>query len=405
MNCLFQIPVTNKILNPLSGIFSEQGNPKKQSFGEIPHNKLGKMSTQQIQMGQCSEEIRRDSGGVSRMNPGGILRNEVSEGLPCDNSDKRKKSKHAYWQYGNRGFKIKNFNKKMSRNLAIMYYVDRVFCEFVETSFNNSYKSLFKSSSNLEYQLKSGTITTVDKVVRVSLNKNKINDCFFTVLNAGYTTISDVNITEKDLLKNKVPSFASVVEHIDNIAHVSKLARIFSLALKFTVNNNTSGLESNQSRQNSPELYSEEIPSGLVRFQSRQNSPELYSEEIPPGLESNQSRQNSPGQSSREIHLDSGRVNPTNPGDNEFNFNNFTLNGMNIINDYLDNDKKKILKSDSNSGFYIKMYSDHGKAFFMDAENNLMYYISQSEDSTKNIITIRYYLFSTEKCKIVKEPC
>ena len=78
---------------------------------------------------------------------------------------------------------------------------------------------------------------------------------------------------------------------------------------------------------------------------------------------------------------------------------------MNIVNNFLESDnKKKILKSNSKSGFYIKMYSNHGKAFFYDAENNLIYYITQSSGDkyNQNIITIRYYIFSTENCKIIK---
>ena len=37
--------------------------------------------------------------------------------------------------------------------------------------------------------------------------------------------------------------------------------------------------------------------------------------------------------------------------------------------------KKEILKSDKTTGFYIKVYNNRAKAFFMDKTNNLINYI------------------------------
>ena len=59
-----------------------------------------------------------------------------------------------YWEYGNTGLKIKEFKKKMSRNLAIMYYIDRLFNEYIDTVLSNNYSKLFSSSSNVKFNLK-----------------------------------------------------------------------------------------------------------------------------------------------------------------------------------------------------------------------------------------------------------
>ena len=80
----------------------------------------------------------------------------------------------------------------------------------------------------------------------------------------------------------------------------------------------------------------------------------------------------------------------------DFNFNNFSKNGENIITELLTNDKKKILRSDRTTGFYIKIYEDRGKAFIYDAENNVIYYITENENYVKNYISIRYYIFKVK---------
>ena len=48
-----------------------------------------------------------------------------------DNISKKDKD-IKYWEYGNSGLKIKNFNKIMSKNLSILYYLDKTFSEFVK---------------------------------------------------------------------------------------------------------------------------------------------------------------------------------------------------------------------------------------------------------------------------------
>lgn len=155
------------------------------------------------------------------------------------NSINNKKYKKMYWQYGNRGIKIEDFDKKMCKNLAIMYYTDLLFNDFLNNIKDNSLSKLFKSETPISYKFKNGYIKNIDGKIYVTLEKNKINNSY-EVLNVGHTVILNINTTEETLFSKRIPNLSSIMKSIGNIVHLSKITRIFRYSdSQFIIRNNT----------------------------------------------------------------------------------------------------------------------------------------------------------------------
>jgi len=233
-----------------------------------------------------------------------------------------------YWEYGNTGLKIKEFKKKMSRNLSIMYYVDRLFNEYIDTILTNTYSKLYSSSSNSNYKLKTGNIKSYRGKVSATISHKKLNGTF-NVLEAGFMTISDIKLTDKDLKNNSIPNLDSILSHKDNIYHITKIIKLFNLHTKMTV-------KSNLSNKN-------------------------------------------------------------------MNLENITSTANSYVTDLVKNKKKKrILRATRHSGFYIKMYNNHGKGFIIDSAHNIIYYIAVNINFKSSSINLRYYAFEIIDGKINK---
>ena len=140
------------------------------------------------------------------------------------------------------------------------------------------------------------------------------------IVNAGYTQITNIKISNYTLNKNKIPNLKSLRKNKNNISHIFKSTKILKLKSKYN----------------------------------------YYTTVL----------------------------------DNSFNFDMFTNSFDNV-------DKKEILKSKNNIGFYIKIYNNQSKAFYINNELNLIYYIVIDEIINKNCLNIRYYIFNTKMCKII----
>ncbi len=241
-----------------------------------------------------------------------------------------KKVKKIYWEYGNSGLKIKDFEKKMSRNLSILEQIDKIFMEFNNLP-ANSLGFLFNSGEQVEYQLGNNKINviTLESGTRVNMtiNENKISGVY-EVLAVGFTEILNIKINENDLVKKKIHSFDSFISRLDNIKSIYKIINILTLDNKFDIYENNS--------------------------------------------------------------ID------------DFNLSNIVENFFQISSDFKkNNQEKKLLKSNTNSAFYIKIYEISGVAFIIDSSNNFIYYITESENLSDGSIFIRYYLLNCDdKCKI-----
>jgi hypothetical protein len=209
----------------------------------------------------------------------------------------------------------------MGRNLAILYFLDKIFSCYNDLE-SNSLAQLFNTTSPIIHKFGSNIISSIpnsnlEPNVQIQLDCGKISGTY-KVEAVGFTSISNIKIQEKDLIKNKIPSFDNFIERLDNIKEILKITNILSLNKKFTYKSNCS----NQ----------------------------------------------------------------------EFDLMFINENYKNIWDLFKQEDKeKKLLRSNSNYAFYIKIYEDYSKAFIIDKTNNLIYYLVSNENFKKGSIFIRYY--------------
>jgi len=232
-----------------------------------------------------------------------------------------------YWTCGNRGIKIENFNSIMSKNLSIMFIVDNIFNEYIDSVLSNSYSKLFDKETNTKIELNSGFIESNFGKVSATI-KDKFSGKY-NILEASFVTLNNIKLTDKDLKNNSIPNLQSLLSHTDNNYHTSKILKLFSFNDKIN----------------------------LIENLSNKNN----------------------------------------------NFNLFNKNANQYISELVEKgNKKKIFKSNKCTGFYIKIYNNNAKAFFIDEKNNLIYYIASNINFTASSINIRYYTFETKNCKIIK---
>ena len=232
-----------------------------------------------------------------------------------------------YWTCGNRGIKIENFNSVMSKNLSIMFIVDKIFNEYIDSVLTNSYSKLFHKETNTKIELQSGFIESNFGKVSATI-KDKFSGKY-NVLEASFVTINNIKLTDKDLKNNSIPNLQSLLSHADNNYHTSKILKLLNFDDKIN----------------------------LIENLSNKNN----------------------------------------------NFNLFSKNANQYITELVEKgNKKKIFKSNKYTGFYIKIYNNNAKAFFIDEKNNLIYYIASSINFATSSINIRYYTFETKNCKIIK---
>jgi hypothetical protein len=248
-----------------------------------------------------------------------------------NNLVKQEEVKKIYWEYGNSGLKIREFGKKMNRNLAILHYIDKIFLCYYDME-DNSLNKLFNTKVPQEYKFGENRICSgfegIEKgCVNISIDCGKISGTY-NVVSASFTLIHNVKIEEKDMVKKKVPFLDNFLSRLDNLKEIIKITNILELTNKFKTTCNSSS--------------------------------------------------------------------------EEFNFNNIFDNFTQIKKKFQDDNKeKKLLKSSSDTAFYIKIYEDHGKAFVIDKTNKLIYYMVENEDYKKGTILIRYYCLNiTDNIKI-----
>ena len=150
-----------------------------------------------------------------------------------DNISKKDKEKDIkdikYWEYGNSGLKIKNFNKIMSKNLSILYYLDKTFSELVEQK-QITVKKLFNKNFSETFTVGSSKIICSNGDVSIQLDHNKISGIYKLVA-GGISTISNIKILPEELTKLKVPELSNVLDNLDNIKLIIKLTNILNLFL------------------------------------------------------------------------------------------------------------------------------------------------------------------------------
>ncbi len=313
-------------------VFNTQKKSSSSNKKSVSNSKIILESEQVIQNPneKIIESLVNNSTPDNQENLVNKTNSDILDNNPDSNPNKEKIIKKKYWEYGNCGIKIKDFDKKMGRNLLILENIDKIFMEFSNHP-ANSLGFLFNSGEPVEYIIGKNKIYVLvnqnDSQVNITINEEKVSGVY-QVLAAGFTEIFNVKINENDLSKKKVPSFDSFISRLDNIKEIYKIINILTLENKFEVFENNS--------------------------------------------------------------ID------------DFNIKHIIDNFLEIQEDFKKNNiEKKMLKSDSNSAFYIKIYETSGIAFIIDNTNNLIFYITENENLSDGSILIRYYLLNiSEKHKI-----
>ena len=242
-----------------------------------------------------------------------------------DNTISELSEQKLYWEYGNTGLKITNFNKKMSKNLAILHHIDKMFIEYSLRNPNNNYEKLYMDNIELTEIFDDGEINVKSGKVNIKLTYPKLKGTY-NILKAENVILSEIKFSNKDLKKNSIPNLESLLKYKDNLIHISKILKIFKLI------HNT------------------------MNIQSFNNS-----------------------------------------------FHNIINNANNIYDNMINNNKKhKLLKSTKSSGFYIKMYNDHGEAFVINNKTNTILYIIVNIDFDNQCINMRNYTLHITNGKIDK---
>lgn len=160
-----------------------------------------------------------------------ILNNSTN--ISKENSKKKDIKDIKYWEYGNSGLKIKNFNKIMGKNLAILYYLDKTFQKFISNE-KISIKKIFNKNFKKTFNLDSHELICLDGTVTLNLSHNKISGKY-QLVEAGTSIISDVKILPEELTKFKVPELTNILDNLDNIKLIIKLSNILNLYHNFTM--------------------------------------------------------------------------------------------------------------------------------------------------------------------------
>lgn len=226
-----------------------------------------------------------------------------------------------YWEYGNYGIKIKNFDRIMCKNLSILYYIDRTFSYLLNR--NISIKKIFGKNFSKNYIIDTNKINCSNGKVNIELVHGKISGTY-QLIAAGSSVISNVRILPEELKKFRVPDLDDVLENLDNLKLIIKLANILNLFNNFDMKNDFS-----------------------------------------------------------DPALDLFKI---------------ITNSLETILQYKNNDNdKKLLKSNSSNALYIKIYDSYGKAFVIDSDKKLIYYICEKIIESEKKIVIKYYVLSVDQ--------
>lgn len=150
-----------------------------------------------------------------------------------------------YWEYGNSGLKTKKLDKLMGKNLAILYYIDKIFACYNDLP-NNSLTELFESKTKCEYKFGNSVISNepIDGQPNVQIKLDLgVAKGTYLIESAGFTTISNIKIQEKDMIKNKIPPFDNFILRLDNLKELYKITNILNLTNRFEFKSNTSNPE------------------------------------------------------------------------------------------------------------------------------------------------------------------
>jgi hypothetical protein len=160
----------------------------------------------------------------------------LSQKKPSNNISNKKL---FYWEYGNSGIKIKEFNKIMCNNLAILYYINKIFEDYFSVNKSETSISDFFDTSSNKFSCEYGMMYSKNNsIVNVKLEKTKLNG-LYNIIAAGRTIISNITIDNDDLNNLQIPDLDSLLNNITNINYIMNIINILSIQ-KYDIINNSS---------------------------------------------------------------------------------------------------------------------------------------------------------------------
>ncbi len=82
----------------------------------------------------------------------------------------------------------------------------------------------------------------------------------------------------------------------------------------------------------------------------------------------------------------------SNSSSKEFSFESVLSGYKNLFETFKSGgNEKKLLKSNSDYAFYVKIYESESKGFVIDGQNGLIYYVVSNENFKTGTIFLRYY--------------
>ena len=273
--------------------------------------------------------------------------------------------KKVIWEYGKSGIKIDKLKKYQSKNLAILFYINSLFIDFIDyypglilneiidkfkndndnhNNNNDNDTSIDKQKNNnltkCLYWNNFGSILLKSNDLFIKITRDKLNG-IYKILDCGYFKFYDININEELLNKYKIPNLNLLLTHPDNVKYFFKIIKIFELTQsKINTNSNKKYFNTNI-------------------FKTRSNFL------------------------------------------NQIDFDDILKYLLPEIIEKINN-KENLFDVSNKFTFYIKMYDTHTKAFLIDRNTKLFYYWISVENFSKPIGYLFMYVIELDsKCRLL----
>ena len=265
-------------------------------------------------------------------------------------NEKENISKKIIWEFGKSGIKIEKLKKYQSRNLAIFFYLNSIFIDFIDyypginlsdiiEKFNDPLINTQCDITKCLYWNNFGSILLKSNELFVRITRDKLNG-IYKILDCGYFKFYDVDIDDDILNKFKIPNLNSLLAHNDNTKHLVKILKILQLAQTHINTHINTHTKTNLFKTKS-------------NFLNQMDFEDVIKYLLPE-----------------------------------------------IINKI--NNKEDIFKLSNNFTFYIKMYDTHTKAFLIDKSSKLIYYWISIENFSKPMGYLFMYVMELDsKYKIL----
>lgn len=153
------------------------------------------------------------------------------------------KNDRMIWEFGKSGIKLEKLKYSMSKNLAILFYINKLFINFINHNPKINLENILNinwDSTKSYYSCEDGIVYLSNNSINLKLINKKISG-LYKIIDCGYIKFYDINIDEIYLKKNKIPNLESILAHSDNIKHIEKIIKIFENASNIKTKSNFMG--------------------------------------------------------------------------------------------------------------------------------------------------------------------